>query len=470
LDNRFNGKKLKAFREQKAWNQKDLAHELNLNLNYTDERITDRDIRRWENEGVKPRSEVLLGLAMVLECETEDFFEPILSEEKLIQNKNASYELLEKDLCSFKSFIKERTRDFEGRQFVFDVIDNFIKHNECGYFFVLGDPGIGKSAVAAKLVNERDYIHHFNVRAEGINRAETFLRNICAQLIIRFELPYESLAHDVGADGKFLSKLLEEVGRKLSGKESLVIVVDALDEVDESSGRPGANLLFLPKNLPSGIFFVITARPQSYQLQIECIQDKFEIQHDKDNNLNDIEKYLEKRVKLEGIQSYNKKQKLSNQDFVSIMKGKSDGNFMYLRYVLPEIEKGAYKNIDFENIPVGLQNYYEDHWRRMGMMTKPLPELKIQIIYILSELHKPISTELLADCCRQNEVQVQEIVDEWTQFLHRKVIDHKVRYSLYHASFRDFLNRKEIVKAAGIDIRDINALISEWLSDGLYDE
>jgi nucleoside-triphosphatase THEP1 len=45
------------------------------------------------------------------------------------------------------------------------------------HFFIQGDPGIGKSAIAARLAKERGYIHHFNIRADGIDTVEVFLKN-----------------------------------------------------------------------------------------------------------------------------------------------------------------------------------------------------------------------------------------------------------------------------------------------------
>ena len=39
--------------------------------------------------------------------------------------------------------------------------------------------------------------------------------------------------------------------------------------------------------------------------------------------------------------------------FVDALVAKSQGNFMYLRYVLPEIESGDYKDRGFDSLPLG---------------------------------------------------------------------------------------------------------------------
>ena len=73
----------------------------------------------------------------------------------------------------YTRYIEEKSRSFVGRQWVFDAIDRFMDENSRGYFFIIGDPGIGKSALAAQTVKQNGYVHHFNIRAEGINKATT---------------------------------------------------------------------------------------------------------------------------------------------------------------------------------------------------------------------------------------------------------------------------------------------------------
>src|SRR4030042_357728 len=60
---------------------------------------------------------------------------------------------------AFDSLIADKTESFVGRQFVFDAITQFMKDKPCGYFFVRGDPGIGKSSLAAQLVKQKKCVH-----------------------------------------------------------------------------------------------------------------------------------------------------------------------------------------------------------------------------------------------------------------------------------------------------------------------
>lgn len=62
---------------------------------------------------------------------------------------------------------------------------------------------------------------------------------------------------------------------------------------------------------------------------------------------------------------------------------------------------------------------------------------------------------------------VQEILDEWRQFIHQHMVDGGKRYALYHTSYRDFLHRKDIIEAAGVTIKNINSMIADQMLRGL---
>ena len=86
---------------------------------------------------------------------------------------------------------------------------------------------------------------------------------------------------------------------------------------------------------------------------------------DEPHNQDDIVQLLRTQTQRPGIQAYVQRQQLASEAFVNYMAARAQGNFMYLRYVLPEIEGGAYADLALEHLPVGLENYYEDHWRRI---------------------------------------------------------------------------------------------------------
>ncbi len=380
---------------------------------------------------------------------------------------------LDPDRYSLKTLLTDKTHGFVGRIYVFDSIEEFLKSHDNGYFVIQADPGIGKSAILAEYVRRSGCIAHFNVRAIGIVTAKQFLENVCAQIIVDFGLPYVTLPADVAQDGARLSKLLQEAASKLTDDERLVIAVDALDEVELMGHQSGANILYLPKVLPKHVYFILTKRDVALPFVVEAPQFPLDLMTHQGDNRSDVETYISRRSDQRATKNWITRQKMSQDTFVKKLADLSEDNFMYLHYVLPEIESGTYQALEIERLPTGLQGYYEDHWRHMGMTAKPIPRDKIRIIYVMCEVRQPVSRTMIAQFTTDkflqvDELTVQEVLDEWNQFLHKQPVAEGLRYSIYHASFRDFLHRKEVVQAAGITIKEVNALIANNLWNSVY--
>ena len=161
----------------------------------------------------------------------------------------------------FLPLINDRARGFIGRGFVFEELDRQLAGLRSGYVTVLGEPGIGKTALAAHLVATRGWVHHFNIASAGISSHEAFLGNVGAQLVGRFELEVQHLPDHALEDAGFMTGLLDEAAR--ASGEPVVIVVDALDEAAPAQVERGGNRLLLPPVLPEGVFFVVTSRERA---------------------------------------------------------------------------------------------------------------------------------------------------------------------------------------------------------------
>jgi hypothetical protein len=319
-----------------------------------------------------------------------------------------------------ETIIADRTQDFTGRRFVFEAIIEFLQNNPKGYFVLEADPGVGKSSIMAKLVLllKRRCVAHFNSQSQGIVRAEQFLENACTQLIRRYQLNYPQLPENATRDGNFLSRLLGEVSAKL-GWNKLIIVVDALDEVDLGLQGRGSNVLYLPDALPDNVYFIVSKRPESLHLPNHQV---FDLMQYSAESLADVKVYIDKRTgNSASIQNWINRQNLQREQFVGAVAEKSQNNFMYLRYVLNDIDSGKYSDVNLQDLPRELEGYYEKHWARMEMAVrdKELRRRKLKVIYLLTKTRKPVSCDLLADFAEEDALDVQEVLDDWEQFLRR---------------------------------------------------
>lgn len=375
----------------------------------------------------------------------------------------------------FRSLIDIKTEGFVGRKYVFDKIEDFLSNKPNGYFTIEGDPGLGKSTILAEYVRRHECVAHFNDRLGSPNRTSQFLESVCTQLIAKYRLPYSELPPDANQNNTFLGKLLLEISEQLKPGERLVIVVDALDEVDPDSQEKSKNILYLPRYLPKNVYFVMSRRRGVDLLfGVETPKHLFDLMAEEyaDLSLQDVRAYIRQHVnEHERLRQWIEGNGLTVEDFITQLADKSENNFMYLRCVLVEIEDGIYQDASIESLPQGLEAYYEDHWQHMGMTIEPLPRRKIKIVYVLAELREPVSRQTIASFAREDVSIVQEVLDGWRQFLHDEAADGQTRYSVYHSSFSDFLYRKDIVQAVGETIiQDINTLIVDDLTGGIGDE
>jgi hypothetical protein len=380
-------------------------------------------------------------------------------------------------ILDFGPLIAGKTQAFVGREWLFDAVDSFVAKEQSGYVLILGDPGIGKTTLIAEMVRRHGYPHHFNVRSEGIGRPEQFLPSICAQLVARFALGHSKLPPETARDATFLRTLLEEVAGKLRPeRKKLVLLVDALDETDPQSIPRGANPLYLPAHLPAGVFLVATSRRGPFRPQHSCPEHVIDLETESENNFADVRLFAESWLGREGIRTYLETQHLGETAFLDELVRLSQGNFMYLHHVLPEIERGAYATRSFAALPAGLHRYYEDHWCRMrDGAPGAWFDYKLPVLVTLSVAREPISIDLISAFSRvEGRARIQAVLDEWAPFLHASEVPEgdkvSTRYRLYHESFHDFIAGKDQVKGERVDLEEANRSVADTLWRELFPE
>ncbi|MDJ0735610.1 MAG: AAA family ATPase [Nostocaceae cyanobacterium] len=374
----------------------------------------------------------------------------------------------------FKALISEKTRLFCGREFVFEAIIDFINKGKKGYFTVIGDAGMGKSAIAAQFVLFYKCPCYFNILSDRINTPEQFLASIRQQLIKRCCLQ--------NAENADLRSLLEKASEKLKLEgEKLVIVVDALDEVEQEGN---GNLLDLPHNIPDGVYFLLTRRPYNLgrkRLSLSPDTPVYELDLTKGDytalSQEDIKEYLHLFLKMSEdeirkwtqklVQNQTKKYENSDEfqseiiqlnewirkqnppitqtEFVDRLCEKSQNNFMYLRYVLPAIATGKYNDLSLKELPEGLEQYYITHWQRMGMDNDD-NDINVKILFILVVRGEAVSSNMIADILDLDVFPVEKILDKWVEYVTPKKVqeedEEKTYYSIYHRSFLEFLQNQ----------------------------
>jgi hypothetical protein len=366
-------------------------------------------------------------------------------------------------IVSFERLVSDRTRNFVGREFIFLRLDELLADPkfESGYILIRGEPGIGKTALLSQLIKTRGYAHHFNIAPENILSTRAFLENVCAQLIVRYQLGYSALPPEAGQNSAFLSQLLAEAAQKLNGMP-VVVLVDALDEAEDAGLAPSANRLYLPQSLPKGVFFVVTSREQmDYRLDVRRREDLY-IRDEDPHNLKDVRQYIELFLQSNRSEMVGRMAawRVTDTEFTNLITEKSQGNFMYLVHVLNDIQDGSLSPHTLGNIrdlPKGLREYYQRHWRTMRNQDQQRFEhIYEPVLRILAIVREPVTISALQKWTQVDPSRVRDVVREWRPFLNEERSQAgESLYRVYHSSFRDFLAEE------GMGLKPMHRLIAQ---------
>src|SRR5262245_40795061 len=92
------------------------------------------------------------------------------------------------------------TRGFVGRAEVFDRLDSFAEQHPTGYFEIVAEAGLGKTALAAEVARRRGAVAFLASASSGVQRPEQFLSHASGSLIVRYGLDHKTLPARVGED------------------------------------------------------------------------------------------------------------------------------------------------------------------------------------------------------------------------------------------------------------------------------
>jgi len=352
----------------------------------------------------------------------------------------------------FRSLVDERVSKFVGRDFVFDRIKQLIEGAEfqSGYVIVRGEPGIGKTAIAASLVARYGFVHHFNIAAQNIRSPHQFLENVCAQLIVQYGLNHTMLPAAASEDAGFLSQLLSESSdrARANGATPVVVVVDALDESEDSELPASANCLYLPRALPPGVFFILTTRDRAdYRLTVDN-QSEIWIQDSDAGNEQDVIKYIARFLEdnAKNMAARLIEWDLTQEAFAAELAKLAEGNFMYLVHVLPDIARGRLSkgNVgEIAALPRGLKSYYQRHWRDMKAADETrFVKFQRPVLCLLAISREPVTVTQLVQWTNLEPSDVMGVIREWREFLNEDGTS-SPRYRTYHRSFAEFLDEEE---------------------------
>ena len=259
----------------------------------------------------------------------------------------------------------------------------------------------------------------------------------------------EAVLPGSAARPEFLQNLLKEAAdqrdRTRPG-EKIVLVVDALDEAGTPSGQ---NVLGLPRILPRGVYLVVSHRPVDVTLSVEGPRHVEPLKAEDQKNLADMRAFLGKALTWPGIQKALGEGRISESQFVETLLEKSRGVWIYLHYVVAEIEAGRRSPLKLEELPRGLWQYYADYWKRWREAHgQTWDSVDLPLLTTLAAAQDGLTLDALlalAGIDRKPDVSgcIRDVLDfEWIPYLAVSTAGPQLpcSYRFYHASLRDFFS------------------------------
>jgi hypothetical protein len=340
-------------------------------------------------------------------------------------------------------FDEVQVERFTGREWLLEPVDRFLAAQDHGYVIVQADAGLGKTTLAAWLALSRGWPSHFTRRRKG-RVALTALSNLAVQLIARYQLdeqfaPRGILPEMVGEPGWFDQVLRAAAEVASASGRQVVIVVDGLDEAEAVEGDPP---LGLPAVLPRGAFIVATCRTGTNLPALRRPWKMFSIEPWDRRNTADLERFLHA--------SFTEDQKLASllsdagitvEAITTRALDRCGGVWVYLRYVLEELRLGLRSVDEIDELPADLAGYYAESLMS-GHYDPDWGRSKLPLLATLAAAAEPLSVTALTRLAGLPDPHPVRVLcgNRLRPFLTVTTGETgEQRYSVYHASLREFL-------------------------------
>ncbi|HEV8647911.1 MAG TPA: hypothetical protein VG276_00560, partial [Actinomycetes bacterium] len=347
---------------------------------------------------------------------------------------------------------------FVGREAVFEQLDAFATRHPAGYFEIVADAGLGKTALAAEIARRRGAVAFLASASSGVQRPDQFLAHVSAALIVRHELGHTTLPARVGDDATFLGRILRESVRRTGGGP-IWVAVDGLDEAEQPP--TGSNPLLLPPDLPAGVYVVVTRRAGELVTGPGTPVQRYTLRRDDPLQTADIETLV--RTRTDGDSRIadalaSSRPPVSREELVARLVEASEGNFMYTSYVLAEIASRGPDTppLDLTELPRGLRGYYDQFWARMSSSQAQSwadwEGLYQPVVERLAVAGEAVTADWLAAQVGRSPGEVRaRVLEPWARVLSRGRRDD---WRLVHRTFGEYLEDK-------LDLRDAHRKVAD---------
>ena len=398
---------------------------------------------------------------------------------------------------AFSDSIQQLTSGFTGRTWVLNKIDHWLEQKDQRFLVIAGEPGVGKSTIAAHLIQTRkDIVAYHLCQAAELETLKPgrILRSLTAQLmetvpdygLALLNTIKATLEADVkiqvkqASDSKIREVYIENLNPSDLEKEDLenvldiliraplaalpkiyderhkpaperaIFLIDALDVAvsTEDAAQDDEDIVTLlaalleDESLPSWVRFILTSRPDRRVLrEFEPLQP-YKLEEMSQQNLGDIRHYIQKQLAEPAFQNQLEAAQKSSQTLVDELTQLSKGNFRYVRFLLDDLEAGKHSLNNLAVLPESLAETYAKDLSKWFSVDE-LAERCQKILKVLANAQEPLTEDQLVSLTGIRPRLVRQDLWGLRQFLDvgciREGEDTHETFAIFHPSLREYL-------------------------------
>lgn len=344
--------------------------------------------------------------------------------------------------------------EFVGRGWVVEAIEKWQnewqKSITSRIFWIVGLPGVGKSAFLARLAHYKHNIIaiQFCVYDQNAHRdAHRIVKNLAFQIATRLPDYRERLLKILADTGDLNTKTPAELFEQLlviplstsidGGREHYLIVIDALDEAGEDGRSPLAQILAQnAERLPIWVGFVITSRPEASITGPFQALNPLVLNTGTEENRNDMREYLRNKLS-DVLQSRN-----DSAVIIDYILTQSDGVFLYAEQVCEEIRRGGLPLNQLDKFPRGLGGLYTQFFARQFPAEDVYAREIRPVLSFIVAAREPLPVAVLQKARGWNNEELNDWIIRFGSLFPKIEENGREVVKAYHKSLIDWLTDK----------------------------